>query len=530
MISAGRVLLMPKGEYNAATTYELLDLVTYQNSSYIAKGTTTGNLPTDSTYWQLSAYGGNIANLTENFAEIETSTIAQNPHPEGDIFVDADSSLVRATAQINVNDTIAIGTNCARTTVEALINSFNDAFIRLEADKEISTQTDLDTVTTYGNYYKSSTLFYVTNAPTGIDSNPLSIFRLTVIKGPGASAVIQSIVCDDGKTYKRGFDGTTWSAWVEFATTSVTGALDTRLTAAETDIDNLELSRLKTYTADATAWDTAPTASSTKPVTSGGIKTALDNKLATYAGDATAWDTTPTANSTNPVTSGGLKTEIDKKLPTYASGASSWDTTPTASSTKPVTSGGVKTQIDTINDNKANQTVIATRQANLVASRRYEIGDQFIYNNTLYKATQVIAANTNINTGSGGNATTADNISSQISNLANNCMVKKIAETAGDNTAAVNVTWLIQQMWVNLSYEDKLRSAIIVSGYILRCSSVAQKTFSATTRYMNGSTFVWQDIFASEGQYIEVSGYNGTTVAVNDYSTAHIGNAALYVL
>ena len=419
MISAGRVLLMPKGDYNAATTYELLDLVTYQNSSYIAKGTTTGNLPTDSTYWQLSAYGGNIANLTENFAEIETSTIAQNPHPEGDIFVDVDSNLVKATTQINVNDTIAIGTNCARTTVEALINSFNDSFIRLEADKEISTQTDLNTVTTYGNYYKSSTSFYVTNAPTGIDSNPLSIFRLTVVKGPGASDVIQSIVCDDGKTYKRGYDGTTWSTWVEFATASVIGALDSRLTAAETDIDNLELSRLKTYTADSTAWDTAPTAASTNPVTSGGVKTSLDNKLATYAGDATAWDTTPTANSTKPVTSGGLKTEIDKKLPTYASGASSWDTTPTASSTKPVTSGGVKTQIDTINGNKANQTVIATRQANLVASRRYEIGDQFIYNNTLYKATQVIAQNTNINTGSGGNATTADNISSQISNIAN---------------------------------------------------------------------------------------------------------------
>ncbi|MBR4794279.1 MAG: hypothetical protein IK038_14395 [Bacteroidaceae bacterium] len=422
---------MPKGDYNAATTYELLDLVTYQNSSYIAKGTTTGNLPTDYTYWQLSAYGGNIANLTENFAEIETSTIAQNPHPEGDIFVDADSNLVRATAQINVNDPIAIGTNCARTTVEALINSFNDSFIRLEADKEISTQTDLDTVTTYGNYYKSSTLFYVTNAPTGIDSNPLSIFRLTVIKGPGASDVIQSIVCDDGKTYKRGYNGTTWSSWVEFATTSVIGALDTRLTAAETDIDNLETSRLKTYTADSTAWDTAPTAASTKPVTSGGVKTALDNKLATYAGDATAWDTTPTANSTKPVTSGGIKTEIDKKLPTYASGASSWDTTPTASSTKPVTSGGVKTQIDTINGNKANQTVIATRQANLVASRRYEIGEQFIYNNTLYKATQIIAANTNINTGSGGNATTADNVTTQISNLANMVSINVVNITSG---------------------------------------------------------------------------------------------------
>lgn len=109
-------------------------------------------------------------------------------------------------------------------------------------------------------------------------------------------------------------------------------------------------------------------------------------------------------------------------------------------------------------------------------------------------------------------------------------MVKKIAETAGDNTAAVNVTWLIQQMWVNLSYEDKLRSAIIIGGYILRCTNVTNKTFSATTRYMNGSTFVWQDIIASEGQYVEVSAYNGTTVGVYDYSAVHVGNAALYVL
>ena len=477
MISAGRVLLMPKGDYNAATTYELLDLVTYQNSSYIAKGTTTGNLPTDSTYWQLSAYGGNISNLTENFAEIETSTIAQNPHPEGDIFVDVDSNLVRATAQINVNDTIAIGTNCARTTVEALINSFNDSFIRLEADKEISTQTDLNSVTTYGNYYKSSTLFYITNAPTGIDSNPLSIFRLTVVKGPGASDVIQSIVCDDGKTYKRGFDGTTWSAWVEFATTSVVGALDTRLTAAETDIDNLELSRLKTYTADATAWDTAPTASSTKPVTSGGVKNSLDNKLATYAGDATAWDTTPTA-----------------------------------SSTKPVTSGGVKTQIDSINGNKANQTVIATRQANLVASRRYEIGEQFIYNNTLYRATQVIAANTNINTGSGGNATTADNISSQISKFNQ----KQIGHAVGATSIPISnyhdvdvaciytyngtvYTWLFHIPYIFISqlgsYYRFLRTGDVQSTIILGITSsnvvINTAIFDGTNIIANVDTYVY---------------------------------------
>lgn len=419
MISAGRVLLMPKGDYNPATTYELLDLVTYQNSSYIAKGTTTGNLPTDSTYWQLSAFGGNIANLTGNFAEVETSTIAQASHSIGDIFVDSDSNLVEATAQININDTIAIGTNCALTTVEALIAKVIASTLKFIANNEISVQTDLDTVTTFGDYYKSSQSFYVTNAPTGIDSNPLSKFRLTVFEGPGTGTIIQSIVDADAKAYKRVYDGTSWGNWIEFASGSVVSDLATRISTAETDIDNLEASRQKTFAADATAWDTTPTTLSTKPVTSGGVKTELDKKQPTFAGDSSAWDSVPTAASNNPVTSDGLKAEFDKKLFTYAAGSSAWDTTPTASSTKPVTSGGVKTQIDTINGNKANQTVIATRQANLVASRRYEIGEQFIYNNTLYRATQVIAANTNINTGSGGNATTADNISSQISNIDN---------------------------------------------------------------------------------------------------------------
>lgn len=417
MISAGRVLLMPKGDYNPATTYELLDLVSYQNSSYIAKGTTTGNLPTDATYWQLSAFGGSVANLTGNFAEIESSSIAQAPHAIGDVFVDLDSRLVEATAQININDTIAVGTNCAYTTVEALLNKIAASALKLIADNAITVQTDLDTVTTLGDYYKAATTFYVTNAPTGIDSNPLSTFRLTVLKGAGSSDILQSIVSSDGKTYKRGYDGSTWGNWIEFASAATVSGINTRLTTAETDIDNLEASRLKTYTADSTAWDTAPTANSTKPVTSGGAKTEIDKKLSTYANDSTVWDTTPTASSTNPVTSGGVKTELDKKLPTYANGSGSWDTTPTASSTKPVTSGGVKTQIDSINNNKANQSVIATRQANLTASRRYEIGDEFIYNNTLYKATAVIANGAAINIGSSGNATTADNITTQIGNL-----------------------------------------------------------------------------------------------------------------
>lgn len=49
----GKVGVVPKGEYNNATTYQKLDIVLYNGQSYMAKTTTTGNLPTDIIYWQL---------------------------------------------------------------------------------------------------------------------------------------------------------------------------------------------------------------------------------------------------------------------------------------------------------------------------------------------------------------------------------------------------------------------------------------------------------------------------------------------
>lgn len=52
MGNAGRVLMIPKGDYNAATTYEMLDFVYYQGRSYVCKQTSTGNVPTNTTYWQ----------------------------------------------------------------------------------------------------------------------------------------------------------------------------------------------------------------------------------------------------------------------------------------------------------------------------------------------------------------------------------------------------------------------------------------------------------------------------------------------
>ena len=42
---AGRVLIIPKGAYDANTTYHMLDAVSYNGNSYIAKQTTAGNTP-----------------------------------------------------------------------------------------------------------------------------------------------------------------------------------------------------------------------------------------------------------------------------------------------------------------------------------------------------------------------------------------------------------------------------------------------------------------------------------------------------
>ena len=45
-----------------------------------------------------------------------------------------------------------------------------------------------------------------------------------------------------------------------------------------------------------------------------GLQTTVTGKLSKYATDATQWDTTPTASSTKPVTSGGIKTYADNKI------------------------------------------------------------------------------------------------------------------------------------------------------------------------------------------------------------------------
>ena len=52
MDSVGRILILPKGPWNNETDYEMLDLVYYGGTSWLAKKNSKGVTPVDGEYWQ----------------------------------------------------------------------------------------------------------------------------------------------------------------------------------------------------------------------------------------------------------------------------------------------------------------------------------------------------------------------------------------------------------------------------------------------------------------------------------------------
>jgi len=125
------------------------------------------------------------------------------------------------------------------------------------------------------------------------------------------------------------------------------------------------------------AFDTTPTAGSTNPVTSGGVKTALDAKVTANAAITTGTYPKVTVDSKGLVTAGSALAASD--IPTIPeSGVTglvsdlaakqvklTFDSTPTASSTNPVTSGGVKTYVDA--ETTARTSADTTLQSNIDA-------------------------------------------------------------------------------------------------------------------------------------------------------------------
>lgn len=183
-------------------------------------------------------------------------------------------------------------------------------------------------------------------------------------------------------------------------------------------------------------------ASSISTLTDVNLTNISDGQLLRYNSTSQKWenigiDTTPTQNSTNPVSSGGVYTGLSVKAPTnHASTATTYgagnasnyghvklndsytSSGGAASASVGASSKAVVDGYNALNGNKTNQSVIAPRQANNIATQKYEVGKQFIYNNILYTATAEIAKNGTINPS--GNCSQSEDIVSQIGNLKKN--------------------------------------------------------------------------------------------------------------
>ena len=60
-LNLGSIKFNWKGTYAGGTAYVVDDVVSYQGGSYICKLASTGNLPTNGTYWDTLAEGGDVA-------------------------------------------------------------------------------------------------------------------------------------------------------------------------------------------------------------------------------------------------------------------------------------------------------------------------------------------------------------------------------------------------------------------------------------------------------------------------------------
>lgn len=87
---------------------------------------------------------------------------------------------------------------------------------------------------------------------------------------------------------------------------------------------------------------------------------------------------------------------------------------------------------------KADASLLATVQTELTADKAYEVGEQFIYNQLLYKVTQPIASGAAITIGT--NAVLAGSITSQLNDVSSGTIYEGIVYTRVGRVVTVTVS------------------------------------------------------------------------------------------
>lgn len=157
-------------------------------------------------------------------APVEVSP-AEAAHSAGTQLI-YNGKLYDVTAPIAIGDALATtgaGANISLSAdISTLLKNIKADYVGLYGEVEIDSATDLNTMQTIGNYYKTATNFAVTNAPTGIADDIQARFRLTVEKvlDSADSIILQILTAITGESYYRIYGGVSWGDWEEITTAS----------------------------------------------------------------------------------------------------------------------------------------------------------------------------------------------------------------------------------------------------------------------------------------------------------------------
>lgn len=105
IIELGVVGIKNMGSYSSEVSYEKLNVVTYQGSSYCAKKDTVGNLPTNTEYWQLYAQKGDTGLTGPTGPTGLTGPAGPKGDPSGAPLAVSSTSEMSDTTKVYVNKT-----------------------------------------------------------------------------------------------------------------------------------------------------------------------------------------------------------------------------------------------------------------------------------------------------------------------------------------------------------------------------------------------------------------------------------------
>lgn len=241
MAIAGRVAIVPKGDWSANATYKRLDAVTYNNTLYFAKkGVPAGTATSNTEYWSKSIVGGASAiATTEDVGVVKPDGKSMSVDESGTLSINLDGTTItldEAKNVIKLADTLKDKINGAFPAANLINNlTTTEAGFGLDArqgkvldDKITEINGSLNTV-----FYAIKETKDANNADPGIarmppnsnydtsTNNPFPNFHTILLTipfvGPGSGYAVQigvSIASQyNGKLAVRTKDMETWGNW-----------------------------------------------------------------------------------------------------------------------------------------------------------------------------------------------------------------------------------------------------------------------------------------------------------------------------